>query len=62
MSTRFTNWRKSRHSDPGSNCVEVGRSAEGVIGVRDTKEQGQGPILVFTRAEWAAFLTRVREH
>lgn len=60
MNTMFTNWRKSRYSDPGGQCVEVGRSTNGLIGVRDTKEHDQGPILVFTRAEWAAFLARIR--
>jgi hypothetical protein len=26
------------------------------LGVRDTKDAGRGPILTFTRAEWAAFV------
>jgi hypothetical protein len=28
--------------------------------VRDSKQQGQGPVLEFTAAEWAAFLGGVR--
>ncbi|MGI5201993.1 DUF397 domain-containing protein [Spirillospora sp. CA-108201] len=60
MSSRFTNWRKSRHSEPNGTCVEVGRAADGTVGVRDTKAQGRGPILELTRQEWAAFLDSVR--
>jgi hypothetical protein len=28
-----------------------------VIGVRDSKDGGHGPVLAFTEAEWATFLT-----
>ncbi|MEU8265286.1 DUF397 domain-containing protein [Micromonospora sp. NPDC048999] len=47
-------WRKSSTSDSGG-CVEVAY-AEGVIGVRDTKQAGAGPMLTFTEREWLAFL------
>ena len=50
-------WRKSSFSDTGA-CVEVAFSA-GLIGVRDTKAKGQGPILEFTEVEWRAFLRGV---
>ena len=36
-------------------CVEVA-IVGGVIGVRDSKDQGRGPVLAFTSDEWAAFL------
>jgi hypothetical protein len=36
--------------------VEVAVLGDDAIGVRDTKAQGQGPILTFTRAEWDAFI------
>lgn len=62
MTQTFTHWRKSRHSDPGASCVEVGQSVEGVIGVRDTKARGKGPILEFTRSEWTAFLNSIRSN
>jgi hypothetical protein len=50
-------WRKSSHSDTGG-CVEVA-NVGGVIGVRDTKATGSGPILEFSEAEWSAFLAGV---
>lgn len=39
----------------GGSCVEARRHGD-VIEVRDTKAQGEGPILSFTPDEWAAFL------
>ena len=47
-------WRKSIISDTGG-CVEVA-FAEGAVGVRDTKDQGAGPILEFNEREWRAFI------
>lgn len=44
----------------GSNaCVEVGFPDSGSVMVRDSKD-AQGPILVFTSDEWAAFTEGVR--
>ena len=50
-------WRKSSSSDTGA-CVEVAHSA-GLIGVRDTKAKGAGPVLAFTEPEWRAFVRGV---
>jgi Domain of unknown function (DUF397) len=48
-------WFKSGvSSDHG--CVEVAFH-DGKIGVRDTKDQGRGPVLGFTPHEWECFLT-----
>ncbi|HLT70984.1 MAG TPA: DUF397 domain-containing protein [Acidimicrobiales bacterium] len=56
----FRGWRKSSFSSGGDNCVEVGVAEDGTIGVRDTKQQGNGPILEFFPSEWRAFLEGVR--
>ena len=51
-------WRKSNGSDSGG-CVEVA-VLEGVVGVRDTKAAGAGPILEFTEHEWRVFTAGVK--
>ncbi len=51
-------WRKSINSDSGG-CVEVAY-ADGLIGVRDTKDNGTGPILAFTEHEWDCFVRGVK--
>jgi Domain of unknown function (DUF397) len=58
----FTQWRKSSLSSGDDNCVEVGFAADGRVAVRDTKQQGEGPVLVFTPSEWEAFLGGVERH
>ena len=50
-----TRWRKSTRSGTNGNCVEVGTGAA-AIGVRDTKDHGHGPVLVFSRPSWDVFL------
>jgi len=49
-------WFKSTRSGNNGACVEVALLGDDAIGVRDTKAQGHGPILTFTRAEWDAFI------
>lgn len=55
----FIDWRKSSYSFANGGCVEAG-SAPGVVGVRDTKQDGTGPVLAFPAAAWAAFTAGVR--
>jgi hypothetical protein len=50
-------WRKSTLSSM-NGCVEVA-VIDGSVAVRDSKDQ-QGPVLLFTPTEWAAFLGGVR--
>jgi Domain of unknown function (DUF397) len=49
-------WHKSSISTYNGSCVEVARLRSDRIGVRDTKDHGAGPVLVFNQAEWSAFL------
>ena len=41
------------------NCVEVGRTDEGAVLVRDTKDRAQ-EALAFTDEEWTAFVAGVK--
>lgn len=53
-------WRKSSFSNGnGGNCVEVARNLPGIVAVRDSKDRS-GPALIFTTAEWQAFVGGVR--
>ena len=54
-------WAKSRHSGPtGGNCVEVASLADGAVAVRDSRHPA-GPALVFTTAEWHAFVAGAKD-
>jgi hypothetical protein len=51
-------WRKSSRSGGQGNCVEVADTPT-VVGVRDSKDES-GPVLVFARPEWRAFVAGVK--
>lgn len=55
-----TSWRKSSFSAMNGNCVEIGLLRSDRIGVRDTKDHGGGPVLIFTNAEWSVFIAGVK--
>jgi hypothetical protein len=55
------NWRKSSYSGAnGGQCAEVA-TVPGMVLVRDTKNNGTGPVLAFGRQAWEAFAARVRQ-
>lgn len=52
-------WRKSTRSQGNGNCVAWAHLEDGVA-VRDTKHP-EGPVLIFTPDEWAAFVGGVKD-
>lgn len=53
-------WRKSTYSGNNGGCVETAFTDDAVL-VRDSKDQGEGPILRFTLPEWDAFLAGTKD-
>jgi hypothetical protein len=53
-------WIKSAHSNAEGNCVEVAALAGGGLAVRNSRDP-DGPALVYTPAEVAAFLAGVKD-
>jgi hypothetical protein len=68
----YTGWQKSSYSNSSANCVEVSfaappgasgaptRARAEMVGVRDSKQHGGGPVLEFSVAAWSTFLTRAK--
>ena len=57
---RAAKWRKSSHSNPSGNCVEIARLAGQRVAVRDSRRP-EGPALVFSQAAWETFLRSLCE-
>lgn len=54
-------WIKSSHSGPtGGNCVEMAHLYGGQVAVRNSRHP-EGPALLFTAEEWAAFLAGAKD-
>ena len=62
-------WRKSSHSTTnGGQCVEVGvrrrsnfsTTNRAAVAVRDTKDNGAGPVLRFAPRAWTRFTTTLK--
>ncbi|GGY35566.1 DUF397 domain-containing protein [Streptomyces djakartensis] len=53
-------WIKSRRSNAEGNCVEVATLAGGGIAMRNSRDP-DGPALVYTEAEVAAFLAGAKD-
>jgi hypothetical protein len=48
-------WRKSQASNPSGDCIEVAALDSGAVAVRNSRDPN-GPALIYTRAEIAAFI------
>ncbi|MEU5046345.1 DUF397 domain-containing protein [Streptomyces griseorubiginosus] len=53
-------WVKSRHSNAEGNCVEVASLIDGGVAVRNSRYP-DGPALVYTPAEVAAFVAGAKD-
>ena len=54
------NWRKSSYSGgQGGQCVEVA-GVPGLVAIRDTKDQGAGPVLRITAEAWTTFTSGIK--
>ena len=53
-------WQKSSMSGYNGSCFEIARLVTDRVGVRDTKDKGSGPVLVFNQDEWTAFTAGVK--
>lgn len=54
-------WRKSRRSNPSGNCVEIAELPGGAaIAVRNSRDP-EGPALIYTPEEIAAFVQGARD-
>lgn len=51
-------WRTSRYSGDGSECVEIA-SAERSVLVRDSRNPA-GAVLQFSSGQWSSFIRRAR--
>jgi len=53
-------WRTSSRSGGSGQCVEVATNLPGIVAVRHSKDP-DGPVIVYTDAEWDAFTGGVRD-
>ncbi|WP_327282946.1 MULTISPECIES: DUF397 domain-containing protein [unclassified Streptomyces] len=54
-------WRKSSYSNgEGGDCVEVSNDLPGLVPVRDSKQDGAGPVIFFPAAAWVPFIRAVK--
>ena len=53
-------WRKASYSaNGGADCVETG-SVPGAVLIRDTKDNGRGPVLRVSPGAWHRFTGQVK--
>jgi Domain of unknown function (DUF397) len=52
-------WRKSSHSNPNGNCVELTELAGGKIAIRNSRH-ARGPVQIYACVQIAAFVQRAK--
>ncbi|GLW25468.1 DUF397 domain-containing protein [Microbispora triticiradicis] len=53
-------WRKSRHSNPSGNCVEIAALPQGLVALRNSRHPS-GPALIMPVQDIAAFVRSAKE-
>ena len=53
-------WRKSTRSIGNGQCVEAARLTDGHLVMRDSMDTS-GPMILFTRTEWHAFVRGIKD-
>ena len=53
-------WRKSTHSNPSGNCVELARLSARQVAVRNSRHP-RGPVLICAPDEIAAFIQGAKD-
>ncbi|MCG0065311.1 MULTISPECIES: DUF397 domain-containing protein [Streptomyces] len=64
MTTESPRWFKSSYSGNGGQCIEVATNlvaTRGVVPVRDTKNEGTGPVLSIAAGAWSAFVNLAKD-
>lgn len=52
-------WRSSTYSGGNNECLELAHNIPALAPVRDSKNP-TGPVILFWRSAWGAFLSRLR--
>lgn len=60
LPVRQLDWRRSSLCGAHGSCVEVADTPDGGVAVRDGEAPGTGPVLIFSRDEWDAFVAGVK--
>jgi hypothetical protein len=56
---KLTSWRKSSYSAANGDCVEVAADRR-VVGVRDTRQSGEGITLEFPARAWRTLIDEAK--